>query len=48
VIKLEDTRDVPPPSFESLKPQLQMQLQNKRVDDYIAELRKGAKIDIKK
>lgn len=48
VIKLEDTRDVAPPSFESLKPQLQMQLQNKRVDDYIAELRKGAKIDIKK
>lgn len=48
VIKLEDTREVPPPSFETLKDQLQMQLQNQRVDAYLAELRKDAKIDIKK
>lgn len=48
VIKLEDTREVPPPSFENLKEQLQMQLQNQRVDAYLAELRKDAKIDIKK
>ncbi|MBZ0073111.1 MAG: peptidylprolyl isomerase [Gammaproteobacteria bacterium] len=48
VIQLEDTRDVAPPTFDSQKAQLQMQLQNKRVDDYIAELRKSAKIDIKK
>ena len=48
VIKLEDTRDVEPPSFDALKDQLRMQLQNERVDSYLAELRKDAKIDIKK
>ncbi len=48
VIKLEDTRDVPPPTLDDMKEQLAMLLQNQRVEQYIAELRKGAKIDIKK
>ena len=48
VIKLEDTRDVEPPSFDTLKDQLRMQLQNARVDAYLAALREDAKIDIKK
>lgn len=48
VIKLEETRDVPAPTFESLKEQLTMQLQNQRVEKYLAELRKDAKIDILK
>ena len=48
VIKLEDTRDVPAPTFESVKEQLQMQLQNQRIETYLAELRKGAKIEVLK
>lgn len=48
VIKLEDTREVPPPTFDSLKDQLRMHLQNKRIESYLAELRKNAKIDILK
>lgn len=48
VIRLEDTRKVEPPSFDSVKEQLQMQAQNQRIEKYIADLRKGAKIDIKK
>lgn len=45
VIKLEDTRKVDPPSLDSIKEQLQGQLQNQRIDAYLAELRKGAKIE---
>lgn len=48
VIRLEDTRKTPPPSFDSVKEQLQMHAQNQRVENYIAELRKGAKIDVTK
>lgn len=48
IIKLEDTRDVPAPTFDSLKEQLTMQLQNQRVEKYLAELRKDAKIEILK
>lgn len=47
VIQLEDTRKVPAPTMDSMKEQLQMQLQNQRIDAYIAELRKGAKIEMK-
>jgi hypothetical protein len=39
---------VDPPSFESVKEQLQTQAQNQRVEAYLEDLRKGAKIDIKK
>ena len=44
VIKLEESRKTPPPSFEDLKEQLRMRLQNKGVETYIAKLRKSAKI----
>ena len=48
VIRLDDTRKVDPPSFDSMKEQLQMQAQNQRVEQYVAELRKAAKVDITK
>lgn len=48
VIKLEETRKSPAPTLESLKEQLQMQAQNQRIDTYLAELRKDAKIDVNK
>ncbi|MBI5041115.1 MAG: peptidyl-prolyl cis-trans isomerase [Gammaproteobacteria bacterium] len=48
VIQLEDTRKTAPPTFDSVKEQLQMFAQNQRVEAYIGDLRKGAKIDVKK
>ncbi len=48
VIKLEDTRKRTPPKFEDIKQQIRMVLQNKRIQEYISDLRKKAKIDIKK
>ncbi len=47
VIKLEDIRKRTPPKFEDIKPQLRMVLQNQRIQEYITNLRKKAKIDIK-
>lgn len=48
VIRLEDSRELPPPSFDSLKEQLRMRLQNKGVESYIASLREKAKVERKK
>ncbi|HEB57303.1 MAG TPA: peptidylprolyl isomerase [Gammaproteobacteria bacterium] len=48
VIKLEDTRKRTPPKFEDIKSQLRMMLQNQRIQEYITNLRKNAKIEIKK
>ena len=48
VIKLEDTRKSPAPTLESMKEQLQMQAQNQRIETYLADLRKDAKIEMKK
>ncbi len=48
VIKLEDTRKRTPPKFEEIKPQIKMMLQNQRIQKYITDLRKKAKIDIAK
>ena len=48
VIRKDDSRKVEPPSFDSMKEQLQMQAQNQRVEEYLATLKKAAKIDIKK
>ncbi|MBI5462838.1 MAG: peptidylprolyl isomerase [Gammaproteobacteria bacterium] len=48
VIRLEDTRKTQPPSFDSMKEQLQGYAQSQRVEAYVQDLRKGAKIDIKK
>ena len=47
VILLEDTRDLTPPAFDQVKDQLQPGLQKQRVDQYLDELRKTAKIDMK-
>ena len=44
IILLEETRKVPAPSFESLREQLQNNLINQRVQNYIKELRDRANI----
>lgn len=44
VILLEETRTLPAPSFESLREQLQNNLINQRVQNYIKELRNRANI----
>jgi len=44
VILLEDSRQLPPPSFDSLREQLQGKLVNQRVEDYIQSLRNKAEI----
>lgn len=47
IIKLEDTRKIDPPKFADVKQQLRMVVQNKRLKDYIDNLRKNAKVTIK-
>jgi len=47
VIMLDDTRETTPPSFDQLKPQLQMLAQNQRVQEYLTKLRDSATIEIK-
>lgn len=46
VIKLEDSREMAPPSFEAAKPEIEEQLINRAVEDYINELRGQADISI--
>ena len=46
IIKLEDVKSVPFPEFDKVKPQIQQQLATKVRDDYIAELRAKAKIQM--
>ena len=45
VIKLEDTREGQPPALEEVREQLTSRLRNQRLNDYMAELRKDAKIE---
>jgi len=47
VIKLEDTRDVTPPPFEQVKTQLTNGVIRKKLQAYVAELKKTAKIEKK-
>ncbi|MCW9023147.1 MAG: peptidylprolyl isomerase [Gammaproteobacteria bacterium] len=47
VIKLEDTRKPEPPRFDDVKKQLQIVVQNQRLQEYIENMRKSAKIEIK-
>ncbi len=47
IIKLEETRDVKPPSFEQSKSSLKSIMANQAIQSYIDELRKNAKIDLK-
>ncbi|HEX7030166.1 MAG TPA: peptidylprolyl isomerase, partial [Gammaproteobacteria bacterium] len=44
VISVEDRREVPPPPFEQVAPQIQRFLTTQRVQDYINELRGKAEI----
>jgi peptidyl-prolyl cis-trans isomerase C len=44
VIRIEDVRDARPPSFEEVKPQIQQALGQKRVRDYIEQLKAKASI----
>lgn len=45
VILLEDERDVAPPPYDSIKEQIRAGLQNRLMSNYIADLRKNAKIE---
>ena len=45
VIQLEDTRDKTPPPFDQVKTQLTNQLIRKKLQAYVAELKKNAKIE---
>jgi peptidyl-prolyl cis-trans isomerase C len=47
VLLLEDTRAVTPPAFDAVKDQLKSSLENDRIGQYVAELKKSAKIVIK-
>lgn len=47
VVKLDDTRIIPPPPFESVKDQVRKRLQNQQVTNYISQLRKNSHIEIK-
>jgi peptidyl-prolyl cis-trans isomerase C len=48
IIKLEETRDVPPPAFESVKPQVENMMQQKAVEKLVNDTRAAAKVEIKK
>ncbi len=48
VILLEDTRLVNPPSFDDVREQIRVGLQNKLIETYISGLRETAKIEQKK
>lgn len=47
VIKLEDVRTQTPAAFADVKQQITQVIQNKKIDAYLGELRKAAKIEIK-
>lgn len=47
VIKLENIREVNPPAFDTVREQLRNMLQDQAISDYVAQLRKNAKIEIK-
>lgn len=47
IIKLEEKRQVPPPAFDTVKPQLTNMMRQKAVDQFIEDARKQARIEIK-
>ena len=47
VIKLEDTREAKPPSFEQVRDQLEKALRGQRVAEYVGELKKKADVKMK-
>jgi len=46
VIRLDGTRDVPPPAFEDVRNDIIAQINTRRISAYIAELRKNANIKV--
>ena len=46
VIQLEDTRSPTVPAYEDVKPQVEQLTQRKKVQAYLDQLRKNAKIQI--
>jgi peptidyl-prolyl cis-trans isomerase C len=44
VVLREAARDLPPPSFDSIKEQLRMRMTNQRIEHYIGTLRDKADI----
>ena len=46
IIKLEDTRKMDPPKFSEIKNQVRIIMQNKKLQEYIAKLRKESTIKI--
>ena len=47
VIKLEQSRDIAPPSFESMKDQLRSIVANKAIQNYLRELHDKGKVELK-
>jgi len=47
VILLEDTRETPAPTFESMKPKIKNLLQRAKLQEYVQSLRATAKVEIK-
>jgi peptidyl-prolyl cis-trans isomerase C len=47
VIQLEDTREKDPPSFDQVKPQLTSQVIRKKLQAYVADLKKNDQVDKK-
>lgn len=45
IIRLEDTRTVPPPAFADVKERLRAALQQRRIADYVENLKKSAKVE---
>ncbi|MGE0371427.1 MAG: peptidylprolyl isomerase [Gammaproteobacteria bacterium] len=48
VLKLEETRILPPPDFEAVKDELSQHLRNENIAKYINNLRQNSKIEIRK
>lgn len=44
VVFVEDVREASPPSLEELRPEIEQELQNQTVNDFLAKLREGARI----
>ena len=47
MIKLEDTRDIAPPPFDQVKQQLTNGVMQKKLQAYVDDLKKNAKIEKK-
>ncbi len=47
VISLEDSRDATPPAYDDVKDQLEMMVQNQKLQDYLQQMRSSANVQIK-